>query len=301
MAAALRPLSSTKAPMKHIRLRFTLVCAALVATLLESRRAEAGLEACGDVHVEAEAHCEVEVEGGCVAQCEPIRVEAACAAELYAECDGQCRADVSIECTGGCQADCRAMCDVDPGSFDCRIACNADCQSACSGSCDSNDSECRAACEGTCSAECDANCEITPPRANCEGRCEAACEGSCRGQANLDCQVDCQAGGFAMCEADLVGGCEAQCRRPEGALFCDGQYIDYGNNLEQCIDALEEQLDAVVDVEGTASASCSQGRCEGSAEGSLSCAVAPTHGPGPAAWAVVCFLLLLAHRRRSAA
>jgi len=124
--------------------------------------------------------------------------------------------------------------------------------------------------------------------AQCEAQCEASCEGSCEAQANIDCQVDCQAGGYVDCKADLQGGCEAQCERPEGALFCDGQYVDHGNNLEECVAALKAQLD--VEVEGYAEGSCMPGSCAGEAGGSISCAVDRGNDSGWA-WGAGLFML----------
>ena len=57
---------------------------------------------------------------------------------------------------------------------------------------------------------------------------------------------------------DIKGGCEADCKTEEGALFCDSQYVDHGDNLNECINALEAVL--TTDVEGYASGSAS---CEG--------------------------------------
>lgn len=281
---------------------FSLGLASLTfgALLAAPATARAGIEACGDIHVEASAECEVMVEGGCEAQCEPFRMEAACAAELYAECQGQCEASASAECTGSCEADCQAQCEVDPGTFDCRASCEGDCQASCDGRCSSDDSECRASCEAACSGECDARCEVEPPEASCDARCEASCEGSCQAQASLDCQIDCQAEGYVDCEARLQGGCEAECREPEGALFCDGQYVDHGGNLQECIDALENLN---ITVEGSASGRCANGRCEGEASGSVGCVVAPSRGnpAGPLALSALVLLLTALGRRRPGA
>jgi hypothetical protein len=68
--------------MTRLTIPTVLGCSMFVAALAYPAIAEAGIEACGDIHVEAEAQCEVEVEGGCVAHCEPVRFEASCAAEL---------------------------------------------------------------------------------------------------------------------------------------------------------------------------------------------------------------------------
>src|SRR5688572_15440199 len=143
----------------------------LLAIATYSTTASAGIDACGDIHVEAQARCELLVEGGCEVQCEPVRMEAACAAELHADCRGQCELDVSAECRGGCEADCQAQCIVDPGAFDCRAECQGRCDGDCSGRCSSDDSECLASCRATCSGACDSECDVDLPEADCEGRC----------------------------------------------------------------------------------------------------------------------------------
>lgn len=278
-------------------LHITLLSA---AALLAPATAYAGLDSCGNIDVSANAHCELVTSGGCTAMCTPVTLEAACAGQLYAECDGQCNAEITAECQASCSGECMGQCEASPPSFDCRAACEADCEGECSGRCSSSDSECAASCRGTCSASCDGHCEGTPPEASCEGKCEASCDGSCEAEANLDCQIDCQAGGYVDCEAELKGGCEAACTRPEGALFCDGNYVDYGDNLDECVAALKAALD--IEVEGYAHGQCSNGSCTGEAGGSLSCAVEPTAttawGTGLAGSAAVLFVVAIGGRRR---
>ncbi len=262
-----------------------------LAVFVFARPVEAGIGACGDIHVEAGAQCEVLVEGGCEVSCEPLRMEAACAADLYASCEGQCDASASVDCSASCHVECTGQCEVDPGSFECSAACQGDCEGACDARCSSDESECHASCVATCSGHCDARCEVEPASASCDARCDAGCEGSCEAQANVDCQVQCQAGGFVECEAELSGGCEAECRAPEGALFCDGQYVDHGGNLRECIDALEASLE--IEVQGSAMVTCVPGRCDGTSDGSISCAVDSSGGPSGRAMALSAIVLLL--------
>jgi hypothetical protein len=75
------------------------------------------------------------------------------------------------------------------------------------------------------------------------------------------------------CKASLQGGCEGQCD-VDGALFCDGNYVDHGGNLQGCIDALKAALN--IEVSGYANANCEGGTCEAEAGVNCSaCAVAP--------------------------
>jgi MYXO-CTERM domain-containing protein len=107
----------------------------------------------------------------------------------------------------------------------------------------------------------------------------------------MDCQIDCQARGYVDCKADLQGTCEVSCEAPEGALFCDGQYVDHGNNLEECINALEEGLE----IEAEASAS---GEASGEAEASCAMSPAALGGQGSGALLGLLGLGWAAVRRR---
>jgi hypothetical protein len=82
----------------------------------------------------------------------------------------------------------------------------------------------------------------------------------------------------------MQGGCEAQCTSPDGALFCDGQYVDHGGNLDACVAALEAAVSASVDLSarGSASSDCTGNMCSAEAEGeaSASCALSPDRKSG---------------------
>jgi hypothetical protein len=95
--------------------------------------------------------------------------------------------------------------------------------------------------------------------------CQAACQGSCTAQANLSCQINCQASGSASCEANYTGGCQATCSEPQGALFCNGQYVNVNaTNFEACTQQLASLLNINVSAEG----SCSGNTCSGQAAAS---------------------------------
>jgi MYXO-CTERM domain-containing protein len=283
-----------------------LFVGALVALspVLASTNASAGIESCGNIEVSAKANCVLETSGGCTARCTPISVQAACSAELYVECSGQCSAKASVDCSASCKADCSAQCTVDPGSLECGASCQGRCDGKCDAYCaaDANGGECRAKCKATCGGECDASCTGTPPEASCDAKCEASCSGSCEAEANFKCQVDCQSGGFAECTVETQGGCEAQCQQPDGALFCDGDYVDAGDRLKECMDYLEGVLK--IDVEGYASASgeCRGNTCQGEAEAGVSCSAAPARTSpwnlGALGGAALGLGILVARRRR---
>ncbi len=249
--------------------KLALFAAGLLAPLAIAQTAHAGIAACGNIHVEAQAECEVQGGIACEAQCEPFRFEAQCAADLTLECRGGCEGELSVdvECSGSCQADCMSTCSIDPPSFDCRGACFADCQGRAEARCSTGDDECFAAAEGSCEAECSAVCDYEPGVADCAASCEASCDASCEasGQAYFDCQVDCQRPKFEGCYAELEGGCEVACQSEQGALFCDGNYVDHDGNLQECVSSLRGLLDVMV----SGSASCEGNSCM--AEGEISC------------------------------
>jgi hypothetical protein len=259
--------------------------------------ARAGIGACGDIHVEAEAMCEVVAPGiECEGMCEPLSVRAACAASLAADCRGECPELPSVECSGSCMGGCEAECtNLEPGEFDCQGSCEADCGGRCAASCNANEDRagCEASCQGSCGASCEGHCNVELPEADCMAHCEASCEGSCEADANFECQVDCQAMGQADCEADVSGGCDVQCQGEEGALFCDGQYVDHGNNLDECLAALREGLDIEVQAEASGMAS---------AELSSDCAAArpgAARAPGAGlAWSLLAVSVLARRLRR---
>jgi MYXO-CTERM domain-containing protein len=264
-------------------------------------------DSCGNIDVEANAQCKVEVEGGCMVKCEPPQVRLACAAELQVDCAGECNVQATAECTGSCSADCEADCDVNPGSFDCKADCEVNAEANCKGECSgmASGSEARARCEGSCkataSAECNASCEGTPPSATCKAKCEASCKGSCKAEINAKCEVDCQAEGYVECEGRLEAKCKGQCDPVQGALFCDGQYVDHGGNLDKCIADLDAWLTANVDASARGSASCENGSCEAEGSAEASCATVPG-GPAGGGIALVGMIVAgaaLGRRRRA--
>jgi hypothetical protein len=275
---------------------FLFAAFAFTAPVLVSSTASAGIEACGNINVSASAQCEVVASGGCTAQCTPISFTAAC----EGQCQGSCTASADVECTGTCGGSCDAECSADPGSFDCQASCEGNCEGNCDAACasDANSAQCKASCQATCKGECSASCEGTPPSASCDAKCSACCSGSCTAQANLDCQVSCQ----GSCAVDMQGGCTAQCESPKGALFCDGQYVDVGNNLDNCVAALQSLLNIHVEGYADGSASCSGGECNAEGEAGVSCAASPLGPTGLGGYAIMGTLAALgavvARRRR---
>jgi hypothetical protein len=104
------------------------------------------------------------------------------------------------------------------------------------------------------------------------------------------------------CQADLEGSCEARCDEPEGALYCDGNYVDAGNNLEDCVNALRATFDIEVQGYSRGSASCSEGSCVAEGEAGCSCSAVGAQPPFSRAgvWALLVGLGALVVGRRRA-
>lgn len=246
-----------------------LVAASALVSLSFAGTAFAGTRAdCGNVELLAVGECHFEVSGGCKTKCEPIRFVAAC--------DGRCETSVDVSCTASCRGDCEAACDVDPGEFQCAASCRADCGAQVAMEC-GDDQECVAYCETACASNCDAQCGVVAPQADCEAQCQACCGGSCETSSEFECSW--------ACTGELQGGCETDCDAPEGALFCDGQYVavdDLGGCLEYLAANFEIHLSA-------------------SAEADVRCAAAPGATPpasAPLAWCAALVGLALSRRRR---
>jgi MYXO-CTERM domain-containing protein len=254
--------------MTKLASRYTFAASlAAAACLVPMEAFAAGPEACGNIELTAIGECHFEFEGGCTAQCEPVRFVAAC--------DGQCNASIDASCDAECRAECAADCQVNPGAFDCRASCTADCQANAEAQC-GTDQDCRAYFEADCSATCEAECEVVPPSAECEAQCSACCSGSCEVDANFECSLDCQ--------AEMQGGCELDCTQPEGALFCDGQYIAVAD-LPACLEYLATNFEV-------------NAYAEGSAEASVTCAAAPGNDGESAILIAMAGIGIVAVRRR---
>lgn len=247
-------------------MRILSVLFAFGVLLLATEANAAPLDACGKIDVSANANCKVLAKGGCEAQCTPINVDIACNAKLQVGCTGSCNASVDVACTTMCSGSCMTTCNANPGSFDCTGQCKGQCSADCDARCASsgNVTQCKGSCNANCSGECSAQCSGTPPSATCMAKCQSCCSGSCTAKVNADCQIMCQASGMAKCEVDVSGGCKAQCTKPEGAIFCDGHYVDAGGNFQNCLNA----LNAILNIKVDASASCMGNSCTGTASAS---------------------------------
>jgi MYXO-CTERM domain-containing protein len=269
--------------------------------LLSAGPAKAGLDACENFYVAADATCEwVPEQESCGTLCEPVAVQSNCAAQLYLECEGRCNASAELTCIETCEPTCVSDCVADGVPSNCMGLCMSDCQMDCTAACAEAEDEgaCRSSCAHTCSEGCEAECKDGD---SCEVMCTDACAGSCFGRANIDCQVECQGESFAECEVEVVDECQTVCAQ-EGALFCDGSYVSSGN-LDDCVAAIESALD--VKIEGWVEGECEDP--EGAADvlcriqGGLSCSVIdepPSSWPGTVGFVGLGLFAMFGFRRK---
>jgi MYXO-CTERM domain-containing protein len=228
---------------------------------------------CGNIDFSAGVQCSVEVSGGCTTKCTPVNFELQCSADLTVQCNGGCNVMAEASCTGSCNTNCQAECTAN-AQFDCQASCTGSCNADCSGQCTTaeNKGQCEASCKANCSGSCDSSCQASGS-ADCNAKCTGSCQGQCKAEANADCQINCQSMGYAKCESDLTGGCQTQCSQPEGALFCNGQYIDLSNSsLDDCLGALLATYE--IKANGYSYGSCDENGCSGKAGGSVNCSTA---------------------------
>jgi len=239
---------------------------------------------CGKFDFSGGLSCKIEVSGGCKAQCSPINFEAACT--------GGCTAmTTTTNCTDNCGTTCVQMCN--PQLLDCFVGCHAECDQPTMDLCRTNHPT--DDCTNTAKAQCDIHCKdscAVPPN-NCQEHCTKCCRGSCDTQTNFECDFSC----FAR----VQGGCDVQCTKPEGAIFCNGQYV-YASDVQQCIAYLATR-GIQVDVSASASGQCDLSGCHGignvsvggcSASGALN----QTAAAGPFGLALLLALTSAARLRR---
>lgn len=281
----------------------SLLTAGLV--LLAPGTARAGIDACANVYVAAEASCEwVPAGETCTTQCAPTTVQTSCAARLYTACASQCTASAEVTCTASCAESCVPSCvDVqEQQPPNCMGLCMSDCQMDCNDACAGAEDQgaCRSSCAHTCSESCADQCDGSDEQ-TCDPVCGLACAGSCTAEANMNCQVSCQAESFTQCETEVVNECHTDCEQHGGALFCDGSYVAHASAVEDCIAALQAELD--IEVKGWAEGEChglsGAKKIECEAEAGLSCDVTRgTGGGGLAILALAGLIGIPALRRR---
>ena len=261
--------------MKRHHLFSLLLLLSALAIHARSARAQSA-EACGNFDFTSGIDCKIEVEGGCEAQCTPVNFEAACT--------GGCTATADTQCVDDCGTQCVATCD--PALLDCFAGCHAECDVPTQELCEADGT--RDDCADVAVAECDIHCNesCSVPPSDCQEHCNKCCTGSCTTQVNFDCNLD--------CFAELSGGCDVQCTKPNGALFCNGQYVD-ATDVEECILYLAQE-GINVDVSARGSVTCDLSGCTG--EGSTGCSTAGGAGGGIVSLLLVGLGLILRRRKR---
>ncbi len=263
--------------MNAFRVSISVIAIALLA--LSAKPAHATqVEACGnfDFDLSAGLSCKIEVEGGCSAECTPLNFEAACT--------GGCTATPDPNCVDGCGTQCVATCN--PELLDCFAGCHGECDVPTQELCEANGTrdDCAEVAVADCDIHCTESCEVPP--SDCEEHCNRCCSGSCATAINFDCNLS--------CFAELTGGCDVQCTKPDGAIFCNGQYVNAAE-LQTCIVALAAE-GIEVDVSARGSVTCDLSGCDG--EGSSTGCSTTAAGGGSVAFALLGLMFFYWRRRR---
>jgi MYXO-CTERM domain-containing protein len=251
---------------KH-RARATFASGALVLALgfvmVDARAADGGSgpNPCGNFDFTAGISCKIQVSGGCSANCSPLRFEAACT--------GMCGATADTMCVDNCGTTCVAMCN--PALLDCFKGCHDECDGPTVEICkkDHPNEDCATNARAQCDVHCNDSCKVPPN--SCQEHCNKCCTGSCTTQINFACDFS--------CFADVKGGCDVQCQKPEGAIFCNDQYV-HASDVKACITYLATQ-GIKVDASATGTVGCDLSGCHESGS-SKGCSVSPSSAAGGA-------------------
>jgi hypothetical protein len=234
-----------------VRASIALLVAIGVAFAARTARAQdASSTPCGKFDFSNGLSCKIEVSGGCTAKCTPLNFEVGCT--------GGCTGTAMTTCVNDCGTTCVAMCN--PQFLDCFAGCHAECDQPTADQCRQKypTEDCSNTAKAQCDIHCKDSCQV--PSNNCQEHCNKCCTGSCTTNVNFDCDFS--------CFADLKGGCDVQCTRPEGAIFCNGQYV-HASDIESCIAYLATR-GIQVDVSARASATCTLAGCNGVSSSSVS-------------------------------
>jgi hypothetical protein len=249
---------------------------------------------CGRFDFRAGIACEIKVSGGCSADCSSFKFEAACS--------GGCTSMSTTTCVDDCGTQCIKTCD--PALLDCFVGCHAECDDPTFMQCQQKHptDDCQTTARAQCDVHCKDSCKVQP--SSCSEHCTKCCTGSCDTQVNFDCDFS--------CFAEVKGGCDVQCQRPEGAIFCNGQYVN-ASDVQACISYLATQ-GINVDASARGSVTCDLNGChaEGDASAGLNvppiaqaaakgCALTPGSADSTGAGGVglaLSFLFMAQRRRR---
>lgn len=199
---------------------------------------------CGKFDFSEGLSCKLEVSGGCTAKCAPLQVTAACR--------GGCTATATqTNCTNNCGTQCIKECN--PGMLDCFVGCHAECDAPVEAKCVEKGGvkDCKAQAQAQCDMHCKDNCKV--PHSSCDEHCTSCCQGSCDTQLNFDCDLS--------CTAKVQANCDVACAKPEGAVFCNGQYVN-ATDIKACVAYLATR-NIKVDTSASGSLSCTGTDCTG--------------------------------------
>lgn len=241
--------------MNKSRVSLLFFSAFLVALGLAPAANAENIDACGGVALDAESvtSCQFLLTDTCKEECQPVSSEKVCASRLTTTCDSECTETADVICTTDCAESCVTTCTADTEPPNCNGLCESDCHQDCSDSCAGaeNQGQCQSSCVQCCSSRCDEECDGQTETA-CDPVCVSACDGSCVAEANMDCQIACQSTQYEECETIVTEECKEECETSGGAIFCDGQFLATGGDVQACATEIEENFEFHIDVAGSA-------------------------------------------------
>jgi hypothetical protein len=246
-----------------------------------ARAAREDLGPCGTFDFSDGLNCKLEVSGGCTGKCAPLQVTAAC--------QGGCTASsTQSNCTNNCGTQCIKECN--PKMLDCFVGCHAECDGPVEAQCKAKGGvqDCKVQAQAQCDMHCKDSCKIPP--SNCDEHCNTCCTGACDTQLNFDCDL--------KCTVDVQAKCDVACKKPEGAVFCNGQYVN-ATDVKACVTYLATR-NIKVDTSASGSVTCTGTDCAGVGD-IKGCSTGSANGYGVGLLAVVGMTLArrLSRRRSS--
>ena len=261
---------------------------AFVMVALASPSAEAAV-ACGLIDGRTLEQCTVvNTKTECTEKCEPVNMVKVCSTK----CDVGCTKTATTSCKGGCETECIKQCTPDPTKYDCKVACTDTCSAKVMIHCKTSidEAKCIVKAKASCSQTCEEKCKPLPATETCVNKCGTSCNASCTVEENTTCNVDCE----TSCTTQVKGACVSKCSTTQGALFCNGQYIDGGADLTGCITEIEgagKKVAGWVKVSGQGDVTVTKG-------GDSMCSTSRTPGSYWGAAMIGAFVALGAVRRR---
>jgi len=277
-------------------------------SLLPSSAHAKQLDKCGGVYLSADSKCEFKPVQECMTSCATTSVEQACAQKTSTMCSASCTTTDTTTCVKTHSDSCSKECDTITEKSSHEV-CTTECVDSCTADAvkrkdfGGDRDKCHQNCAQNCNTSCE-KCSETDQKTDCTTKCMSVVENECTEEVNRDCLLSCQTDNYTSCETDTVNTCTTTCHDKQGALFCDGQFID-ADDLQACADQLAAEFSFSIDITAHATVNGNGSVTTTNKDGSKTttkCSFSPpTQGHGGMALGALAALgLVVARRRRRA-